>query len=86
MKLLVDGREIEAQEGQSILQACLAAGIFLPHLCGHPDLEPLGGCGLCMVEVEGEDDPVRACMTEAKEGMRVSINGEKADKTRRMAM
>ena len=86
MKLSIDGREIEAQEGQSILQACLAAGIFLPHLCGHPNLEPLGGCGLCMVEVEGESEPVRACMTAAKEGMRVSINGDAADKVRRMAM
>ncbi len=86
MKLTIDGREIEALEGQSILNAALAAGIFVPHLCGHPDLEPLGGCGLCMVEVDGEDEPVRACMTPAKEGMKVSTTAEKADKLRRLAM
>ena len=86
MKLTIDGREIEALEGQSVLNAALAAGIFVPHLCGHPDLEPLGGCGLCLVEVEGEPEPVRACMTPAVEGMKVSINAEKADKLRRLAM
>ena len=86
MKLTIDGREIEALEGQSVLNAALAAGIFVPHLCGHPDLEPLGGCGLCLVEVEGEPEPVRACMTPAVEGMKVSINAKKADKLRRLAM
>ena len=86
MKLTIDGREVEAREGVSVLNAALEAGIFVPHLCGHPDLEPLGGCGLCMVEVEGEDEPVRACMTPAQEGMKVSINAEKADKLRRLAM
>jgi len=86
MKLTIDGREVEAPEGQSVLNAALAAGIFVPHLCGHPDLEPLGGCGLCMVEVEGADDPVRACKTLARDGMKVATNGDRADKLRRLAM
>ena len=86
VNLTIDGRAIEAKEGQSILNAALDAGIFIPHLCGHPDLEPIGGCGLCMVEVEGEDEPVRACMTKAEEGMSVSVNAERADKLRRTAM
>lgn len=86
MKLTIDGREIEAREGVSVLNAALAAGIFVPHLCGHPDLEPLGGCGLCMVEVEGVDEPVRACMAAAEDGMVVSTKGERADKLRRLAM
>ena len=86
MQLVIDGRTVEAQEGQSVLDASLDAGIFIPHLCGHPDLEPVGGCGLCMVEVEGEDQPVRACMTEAREGMVVRSRGESADRMRRLAM
>ena len=72
MKLTIDGQVVEAAEGKSILNAALDAGIFVPHLCGHPDLEPIGGCGLCMVDVEGEDEPVRACMTKATEGMVVN--------------
>jgi len=86
MRLTIDGQSVEAQEGQSVLNAALAAGIFVPHLCGHPDLEPTGGCGLCMVEVEGEDEPVRACMTAAREGMVVNTKGDAADKLRRLAM
>ncbi len=86
MVLTIDGCEIEAAEGASVLDAALAAGIYMPHICSHPDLEAMGGCGLCMVEVEGEDAPVRACMTEVREGMRVSTTSEKADKLRRLAM
>ncbi|MDO4403999.1 MAG: FAD-dependent oxidoreductase [Atopobiaceae bacterium] len=86
MKLTIDGQVVKAQEGQSVLNAALDAGIFVPHLCGHPDLEPIGGCGLCMVEIEGEAEPVRACMTQAREGMVVSTKAEAADKLRRLAM
>ncbi len=86
MKLTIDGREVEAREGVSVLNAALEAGIFVPHLCGHPDLEPIGGCGLCMVEVEGMGEPVRACMTKAEEGMIVNTKADAADKLRRLAM
>ena len=44
MKLTIDGQEVEAREGQTVLQAAEDAGIFIPHLCAHPDLEPVGGC------------------------------------------
>ena len=86
MKLIIDNQEVEAQEGQSVLDAALAAGVYVPHLCSHPDLEPIGGCGLCMVMVEGGDEPVRACMTEVREGMCVSTTDERADALRRLAM
>ena len=58
MMLTIDGREVEATEGTSVLDAALAAGIYVPHICSHPDLEAIGGCGLCMVDVEGEEQPV----------------------------
>ena len=86
MLLTIDGREVEAEAGSSILDAALAAGIFIPHLCTHPDLEPIGGCGLCMVKVEGTDEPVRACMTEVQEGMAISTTDTEADRLRRLAM
>ncbi len=86
MELLIDGKRVEAHEGQSILDVALDAGIFVPHLCSHPDLKPAGGCSLCMVMVEGKDEPVRACMTEAREGMRVNTADERADALRRLAM
>lgn len=86
MKLTINGQEIEATEGQSVLDAALAAGIFIPHLCKHPDLEAVGGCRLCMVEVDGSDEPVCACKTAVHEGMQVNVNGERADAVRRLAM
>ena len=86
MKITIDGKEIEAREGQSILDAALEAGIFIPHLCSHPDLEAKGGCRLCSVEIEGMEEPVPSCMTTAEEGMKITVNGPKADKIRKTAM
>lgn len=86
MKITIDGREIEAREGQSILNAALDAGVFIPHLCSHPDLEAKGGCRLCSVEIAGEDGAVPACKTEVKDGMEIIVNGPAALKVRKMAM
>ena len=86
MKIILDGKEIEAKEGISVLDAALECGIYIPHLCKHPDLEAVGGCRLCSVEVEGVENPVPACKTIVQEGMSVKINSEKADKTRKTAM
>jgi NADPH-dependent glutamate synthase beta chain and related oxidoreductases len=86
MKINIDGKEIEAKEGQSVLDAALEAGIFIPHLCSHPDLEAKGGCRLCSIEIEGTKGPVPACKTMAEPGMQVSVHGEKAEKVRKTAM
>lgn len=86
MKLTINGQQVEATEGQSVLDAALEAGIFIPHLCKHPDLEAVGGCRLCMVEVDGAEEPVCACKTKVREGMQVNVNGEQAERVRRMAM
>ncbi len=86
MKIYIDGKEIEAREGESILEAALRGNTFIPHLCSHPDLESKGGCRLCSVEIEGMKEAVPACMTKPEEGMQISVNGPKADKVRKMAM
>lgn len=86
MKITIEGREIETKNGNSVLDASLEAGIYIPHLCKHPDLEAVGGCRLCSVEIEGEERVVPACKTTVEEGMNVRINSEKAEKTRKMAM
>ena len=57
MQITVDGKVISAKEGQSVLDAALDAGIFIPNLCHHPDLMPYGACRLCLVEIEGEAEP-----------------------------
>ena len=86
MKIIIDGQEVESLEGSSVLDAALNANIYIPHLCKHPDLEAVGGCRLCSVEIEGEEEAVPACKTIVKEGMKVTIHGAKSDKTRNMAM
>lgn len=86
MKIIIEGKEIEAKEGQSILESALAANVFIPHLCSHPDLEAKGGCRLCSVEIDGVDEAVPSCMTKVAEGMNIKVNSEKADKIRRDAM
>lgn len=86
MKIILEGKEIDAKEGISVLDAAIEAGVYIPHLCKHPDLEAVGGCRLCSVEVDGIEEAVPACKTTVQEGMVVKINSEKADKTRKMAM
>lgn len=86
MKIFIDGKEIEAREGASVLDAALEAGVFIPHLCSHPDLEAKGGCRLCSVEIDGVEGAVPSCKTIVEEGMKVTVNGPSADKVRKTAM
>ncbi len=88
MNITIDGKRIEAKAGQSVLDAALAAGIFIPHLCSHPDLEVKGGCRLCSVEIEGIDGAVPACKAIVQEGCdwKITINGPKAERVRKMSM
>lgn len=86
MKITIDGKTIEAKEGSSILDAALEAGVYIPHLCSHPDLEAKGGCRLCSVEIDGVEGAVPSCMTKVEEGMNITINGPEANKVRKMAM
>lgn len=86
MKITIDGKTIETKEGSSILDAALEAGVYIPHLCSHPDLEAKGGCRLCSVEIDGVEGAVPSCMTKVEEGMNITINGPEADKVRKMAM
>jgi formate dehydrogenase beta subunit len=86
IKLNIDGGEIEAEAGKSILEASLAAGIYIPFLCYHPDLTSTGDCKLCVVEVEGNDELVISCTTQVAEGMKVRTNSDRLKAARRQAM
>jgi [NiFe] hydrogenase diaphorase moiety small subunit len=69
---IVDGVAVEATEGRSIIEACDAAGIYIPRLCHHPDLEPSGNCRVCTCKINGR--PHSACVTPAAPGMVVENN------------
>ena len=85
-KINIDGKNIEAKAGDSILQASLAADIYIPHLCYHEDLSPLGGCRLCVVEIEGMPLPLTSCTTLVEDGMVVQTRTDRLNHTRKLAM
>lgn len=73
--LTIDGVEVQATAGQTILQAADAAGIYIPRLCAHKDLVPFGSCRVCTVMVNGR--PQSACTQPVAPGAIVENNTEK---------
>ena len=67
IRFTIDGIEVAALPGQSVIQACDAAGIYIPRLCHHPDLEPSGNCRVCTCKINGRN--AAACVTPAAHGM-----------------
>ena len=65
--ITVDGSPVEAAEGQTVLQACDAAGIYIPRLCYHADLQPAGTCRVCTCTINGRN--AATCLTPAAAGM-----------------
>ncbi len=84
--LTIDGVKIKTKAGQTVLQACREAGIYLPTLCYDPDLEPYGGCRLCIVEVAGMRGLPTACTLPAQEGMVVRTESEQINSVRRATL
>lgn len=86
MKIKVDGRDIVVREGDNLLTALLENGFDVPNLCYLKELEPYGGCGLCLLEIEGLPRPVRACATMPREGMVVRTTSERVERSRRVTL
>jgi formate dehydrogenase beta subunit len=122
VKLTIDGIEIEAREGATILEAADAAGIYIPRLCSHPDLpavdpqklepweevfqgsqsrhhagdtgstdSPHGngkyeGCLLCLVQIDGQAKPTRACVAEVETGLQVITSNPEIESRRRASL
>jgi len=84
MKIIIDGREIEADSGQSILEAAKNAGIEIPALCYHPDLSVKANCRMCLVEIENQRAPLPACQTKISEGMKIITNSPKIRNLRKI--
>lgn len=65
----LDGKAIPYREGETVMQAALDAGAYIPHLCYRPGFEPHGSCKVCTVSIDGRN--ASSCTTRAREGMRV---------------
>ncbi|MBL8503000.1 MAG: (2Fe-2S)-binding protein [Rhodocyclaceae bacterium] len=66
---VLDGKVIPFEEGETIMEAASAAGVYIPHLCHHPEFKPHGSCKLCTVSIGGRLGA--ACTNKAAEGMKV---------------
>jgi len=83
--LQIDGREVAAKEGMTVLEAAQSVGITIPTLCHHEKLEPFGGCRLCTVEVDdrGWTSYVASCVYPVKKNISVKTRSEKVDRIRK---
>jgi len=86
--LQIDGKEVKAKEGMTLLEAARSAGIKIPTLCYHEELEPYGGCRLCIVELEsrGSTRLVVSCVYPVEKNLVVRTRSEKVDRIRKMIL
>ncbi|MBI4721027.1 MAG: (2Fe-2S)-binding protein [Chitinivibrionia bacterium] len=86
--LQIDGKEVKAKEGMTVLEAAKSAGIYIPTLCYHEKLEPFGGCRLCIVELEqrGGTRLVVSCVYPVEKNLVVRTRSEKVDRIRKMIL
>ena len=86
--LNIDGKEVKAKAGMTLLEAARSAGISIPTLCHHEKLEPYGGCRLCIVELEsrGWTRLVVSCVYPVEKNLVVRTRSEKVDRIRKMIL
>ena len=85
-KIIVNNKEVEFEEGMTILQACELAGAEIPRFCYHERLSIAGNCRMCLVEVEKSLKPVASCAMPAVEGMKIKTNTPFVEKARKGVM
>ena len=88
VKLTIDGKAVEVQEGSTILEAANEAGIDIPTLCYHESLSPAGSCRLCTVEImaNGKSGLTSACTYPVEDGLQVETKSDMVVEARRLAL
>src|SRR4030088_3095166 len=84
--LTIDGTDVKATEGTTILEACRRLHIGTPTLCRLKNLTPVSVCRVCVVEVEGSRVLVPACSRKVEAGMKVRTDSERVRHSRRMVL
>ncbi|MFC1599333.1 molybdopterin-dependent oxidoreductase, partial [Candidatus Omnitrophota bacterium] len=82
--LTIDKKKIVVDKDTTILQAALQYNIYIPHLCFHPDLEPVAVCRLCIVEIEGRG-LVTSCNTKVEQGLIVKTTSDEVNGLRKVS-
>src|SRR6266571_1143444 len=86
LHLTIDGREILAREGSTILDACRRLQIDTPTLCQLDNLTPVNVCRVCVVELEGSRVLVPACSRKVEEGMKIQTDSPRVRHSRRLVL
>ena len=86
ISLTIDGRKVEVEEGLTILEAARQTNIHIPTLCYLPEVQAIGACRVCLVEVEGNRTLQAACVSPAGKDLVVHTNTEKVRKARKFAV
>jgi predicted molibdopterin-dependent oxidoreductase YjgC len=84
--LTVDGRDVLAREGTTILETCRGLGIDTPTLCQLDNLTPVNVCRVCVVELEGSRVLVPACSRKVEAGMKISTDSQRVRHSRRLVL
>ena len=85
-KFKLNGKEVEAPEGQLVIEAAKTAGVEIPHYCYHPALGNPGNCRLCVVEVAGAPKPMVSCRLPVREGLDVKSDSELAKRAQQSSL
>jgi len=86
VKLTIDGRQITATKGETLIQIADREGIEIPRLCYMPGMEAVGNCRSCMVEIKGERVLAASCCRVATAGMQVTTDSERARKSQQLVL
>ncbi|MDR3645662.1 MAG: NADH-dependent [FeFe] hydrogenase, group A6 [Clostridia bacterium] len=86
VNIKINGQPLSVPKGFTILEAARQAGIRIPTLCYLKDINEIGACRMCLVEIKGGRAPVAACVYPVNEGLEIFTNTEKAQKARRFAL
>jgi NADPH-dependent glutamate synthase beta subunit-like oxidoreductase/Pyruvate/2-oxoacid:ferredoxin oxidoreductase delta subunit len=84
--IILNGTAVEVGEDRPLLQAARENDVYIPGLCFHPDLPPGEECGLCLVEVQGEDEPLHACRVGTRQGLVAVTESESLKSARQEAL
>ena len=85
-KITIDNREIEFENGMTVMQACELANVEIPRFCYHDKLSIAGNCRMCLVEMEKSPKPIASCAMPAGEGMVIKTNTDLVKSARRGVM
>ena len=84
--ITINHKEIEFENGMTVMQACELAGIEIPRFCYHDKLSIAGNCRMCLVEMEKSPKPIASCAMPAAEGMKILTNTRNVENARKGVM